>query len=76
MRHCQIAVLFCSRDIISLNLRVYVIFYVGHEDSSLLHVKVSILDLRLHHEERQAGVVVCFTFILSAPLQQGNGADR
>jgi len=35
--------------IISLNLHVYVNFYVDHEDLLLLHVKVSILDLRLHH---------------------------
>ena len=48
-RHCQIAVLVCLRDIISLNLHVYVNFYVDHEDLLLLHVKVSILDLMLHH---------------------------
>jgi len=49
MRHCQIAVLVCLSDIISLNLHVYVNYYADHEDLSLLHVKVSISDLKLHH---------------------------
>ena len=62
MRHCQIAVLVCLRDIISLNLHVYVNFYVDHEDLSLLHVKVSILDLIEIDHQVLCCVIQCFLY--------------